>query len=336
MRDIPTQIVGGTYTPDEHNDMITELESIIINSGQTLSAGDLRQVEKAVSIYAAGGSYYVDSGTANAYVLSPIGSKTAPNAYFTGMLVRFRPGNANTGASTINVAALGVKNIKKADGSTDPDSGDISTTSDTTLVYNGTNFLLLNTQLSNLSLSGNLNVSGNYNKLWEKLDSIIVSGSPVSTINFTSLLGDTDLVYKINANVIPTSSATGDILIRFNNDTGNNYGDNVLQNSRVGGVIGATNSAQSGMGKAASVHLQGAYNTMYNIIIFAESGAVRTAMIEILMRAGEAVSTVPEVNAQVHSMWTNTSSEITSIQMTSTSGTYIDVGSKFDIWARRA
>ena len=144
MRDLAAQITGGNFTASEMNDIITELENIITGSGQSLSAGDLNQIQKAASIYASGGDYYTDSGAADAYVLSTVGSKLAPPAYFVGMIVRFRTSNANTGASTINVSSLGVKNIKKADGTNDPIAGDITTTSDTMLIYNGTSFVLFN------------------------------------------------------------------------------------------------------------------------------------------------------------------------------------------------
>ena len=121
------------------NSVRAEVNSIITNTGLTPTTATLTQLETAVSIYAAGGDFYTDSGVADAYVLSTIGSKNAPDDYFVGMAVRFLPGNANTGASTINVATLGSINIKLADGSSDPASGDIGTT-EIQLTYDGTVF----------------------------------------------------------------------------------------------------------------------------------------------------------------------------------------------------
>lgn len=121
------------------NSVRAEVNSIITNTGLTPTTATLTQLETAVSIYAAGGDFYTDSGAADAYALSTIGSKKAPVAYFVGMAVRFLPGNANTGASTINVATLGSINIKLADGSTDPAANDIGTT-EIQLTYDGTVF----------------------------------------------------------------------------------------------------------------------------------------------------------------------------------------------------
>ena len=141
MQDISTKVDGVSTLPAaEFNQIPSELENAITDTGQTLASGTLDQVSKAMSTYAAGGDFYTDSGAADAYVLSVIGSKKAPTAYFNGMTVRFLPGNANTGASTINVATLGSKNIKLADGSTDPLSGDIAASSEIQLTYDGTNF----------------------------------------------------------------------------------------------------------------------------------------------------------------------------------------------------
>jgi hypothetical protein len=141
MQNIPTKTDGVSTLPAaEFNQIPDELENAITNTGQTLTSGTLTQISKAMSIYAAGGSFYTDSGAANAYVLSVVGSKQPPHAYFNGMEVKFLPGNANTGASTVNVATLGVKNIKLADGSTDPSAGDIPASTEITLTYDGTNF----------------------------------------------------------------------------------------------------------------------------------------------------------------------------------------------------
>jgi len=122
------------------NSVRAEVNGIITNTGLTPTTATLTQLETAVSIYAAGGDFYTDSGAADAYVLSVVGSKLAPNAYFVGMKVRFLPGNVNTGASTINVATLGSINIKLADGSTDPAAADIPADREIQLTYDGTNF----------------------------------------------------------------------------------------------------------------------------------------------------------------------------------------------------
>lgn len=153
MKNIPTQTTSTTLDPDEFNQPMDELENAILNTGISLSGGDVTQLSKSISNYVAGGSYYTDSGSANAYVLSVVGNKKSPTSYFNGMLVRYRATNANTGASTVNVNGLGVLNIKQADGTSDPEDGDISTTSDTFLVCDGTNFRMLNIDFSRIKTS---------------------------------------------------------------------------------------------------------------------------------------------------------------------------------------
>lgn len=93
------------------NGFKAENNNLIIGAGIALSTADNEQTHRAVAHYAAGGDFYTDSGAANAYVLSVIGAHVAPPVYFTGMRIRWVPGNTNTGASTVNVALLGAVGI---------------------------------------------------------------------------------------------------------------------------------------------------------------------------------------------------------------------------------
>jgi len=157
MQNIPTKTDGITTLPAaEFNQIPDEMETSITDTGQTLDIGTLDQVSKAMSIYSAGGTFYTDSGVADTYVLNLIGSKKSPIAYFNGMLVRFLPGNVNTGASTVNVATLGPKSIKLSDGTTDPGAGDIPAGSEINLTFDGTNFRIILVA----SASGNLPAIG--------------------------------------------------------------------------------------------------------------------------------------------------------------------------------
>lgn len=122
--DVVSKGTGDSYTAAEFNQSNNELENLITDTGISLASGDLFQLSKAVANYVAQGDFYVDSGAADAYVLGALGSKQAPTSYADGMRVRFEVGNINTGASTINVAGLGVKNIKTPSG-IDPAAGDL-------------------------------------------------------------------------------------------------------------------------------------------------------------------------------------------------------------------
>ena len=140
-----SKIDGNTVAAIEWN-QLTDVDNLVINSGQTPSTSNLDQLAIASARYSSGGQFFTDSGTANAYVLTPVSpfkspvSSGAGEGYFNGMIIRFRAGNANSGASTINVNSAGVKNLKKADG-TDVATGDILTTRDVSFRYNGTNFI---------------------------------------------------------------------------------------------------------------------------------------------------------------------------------------------------
>jgi len=80
------------------------------------------------------------SGTSDDYggTITP-----TPDSLNTGMLVFMKAGVANTGASTLAFNGITEKNIKTASGA-DPANNDILTTSIAILVYNGTNWILIN------------------------------------------------------------------------------------------------------------------------------------------------------------------------------------------------
>lgn len=149
--DIVSKINGNQVSATEFNQIATELEAGITASGQTPSDAILNQVPIFVSRFAAN-NFYIDSGTANAYLLSLASLMTNPVSatvgYFIGMIIRFRAGNANTGASTVNINSAGVKNLKKEDGTTDLAAGDIPTTQDSEFRYDGTSFVLQTGQAS--------------------------------------------------------------------------------------------------------------------------------------------------------------------------------------------
>lgn len=105
------KVTTETLPAVEWNQVPSELQNVITQTGQALTNADLNQVGKGVAEYVANGNFYTDSGIADAYVLTGIGSKQSIQSYVNGMEVGFIPTNTNTGASTVNVAGLGVKNI---------------------------------------------------------------------------------------------------------------------------------------------------------------------------------------------------------------------------------
>lgn len=117
MADFTTDKVNGqTVSATEYNQITTEGEAIITAGGLTPSNATLTQQAQSITRHTAGADYYLDSGAVNAYVLTLSNSFVASSSYFDGMRVRFITGNTNTGASTVNVSTLGIKNIRKIDG----------------------------------------------------------------------------------------------------------------------------------------------------------------------------------------------------------------------------
>ncbi len=110
--DVPVQQDGVTsLAASDYNQTNTELEAMIEKSGQTKSAGDLVQVEKAVQQIAVSGQFYVDSGAANTVTLANPNNPIL-DAYRDGARVIFSAANTNTGAATLTIDSLSAKNIK--------------------------------------------------------------------------------------------------------------------------------------------------------------------------------------------------------------------------------
>jgi hypothetical protein len=117
---IPIKATGSTLAATEFNQLPDELQGLFSSANITPSSSDVMQTRKAIASYVANGTFYTDSGTVNSYILTTItsgaGTKQAVPSYQNGMLVRFKVGATNTGASTVNVSSLGVVDIVRTDG----------------------------------------------------------------------------------------------------------------------------------------------------------------------------------------------------------------------------
>ncbi len=109
---IPVKVTGDAYTAAEFTSWNQDVQNAILSAGIALSGADLFQLAKMSAIYAGSGTFYVDSGAANAYVLSPVGAQQTPISYGNGREIRFVPANRNTGASTVNVDGLGARDVE--------------------------------------------------------------------------------------------------------------------------------------------------------------------------------------------------------------------------------
>ncbi len=195
MQDLNDKVITNTLTAVEWNEVPSEIQNIIEATlyNQSLSSGDLNQLGKGVAGYAASGTFYTGSGTANAHIATKLTGMQAPPNYGDGMIVRFRPSNANTAGATINVDSLGVKTIKKEDG-TVLSAGDLDTAKDAWLRYDGTDFLLSNWA----STSGN---PTEFVGFWERTSGATytlkpgIGGEIIINIDGVRLVRTTDLTF---------------------------------------------------------------------------------------------------------------------------------------------
>lgn len=148
-----------------------------------LNAGDWEVVG---SVY----NYSQDTGVADAYIMTIDNRVTS---YFPGLRMTMLTNNANTGASTVNVNGLGVKNIVRRDGSA-LQAGDIAAGSLNELVYDGNDFQLMNGGGSSLSINNTRFVStggddgtaelGNPSKPYATAAAAAAAASSGETISF--------------------------------------------------------------------------------------------------------------------------------------------------------
>ena len=178
------------------NGLQEEAVSTIESTGQTPVAGDWTQLSKAISTYAAGGSYYTDSGSVNAMILNTVGSKLAPAAYFDGMRAVFKPNLSNTSTTpTINVAGLGVKTIVDNFGNASCTIGLIDNDFIVELIYveSENSFMVLNSDKNdafNLK-KGTVSVSRLPSSV---LSDILTLESLTASIDFSLLAAEDDII----------------------------------------------------------------------------------------------------------------------------------------------
>lgn len=193
-----------------------------------------------------------DTGSANAYVLTPTPAITA---YAAKQMFSFQAANTNTGASTVNISAIGTKTIKKQDGVTDLLAGDIVAGQLVVIEYNATSGFF-----QTVSPTGNFITSGAYN-FGDGSDgnATIASGTTTLTRDmfYNNLTLQTGAIlanggYQIYVKGILTQQGTGKIVNNGNN--GGNAGNGTVV---TGGTAGTAGAAAPGItipaGKAGAV-----------------------------------------------------------------------------------
>ncbi len=152
---------------EEFDGIATALSNSIAKDGQTTITANIPFNSKKITGLA-NGSARTDSialgqvqdnsygtlgtlgGSANTYTASP---SPAITAYATGSEFNLKVNADNTGASTLNISAVGAKNIKKYDGAgskVDLEAGDLQQDQYYKVIYDGTDFILDNPEAPHL------------------------------------------------------------------------------------------------------------------------------------------------------------------------------------------
>ena len=187
MEDLNDKIPGNTLTASEWNQPMSELQNLFEAFSIVASGADLNQVGKAITNLVATADFYADGGAADAYVLSSNATNQNPTGYFTGMRIRFAPGNANTGASTVNVATLGIKTLsyRVLDGNSTAalPSGYLVFNRPVEAIYDGAQFVIEPVPMSSSVSSSSTTVAAN---------SAAVNGVNVLLGNLQTAVGNTN------------------------------------------------------------------------------------------------------------------------------------------------
>lgn len=143
--------------------------------------------------------YVVDTGAANAYVITPVPAITA---YATGQIFSFKAVNANTTASTINISGLGVKTIKKIGVTTDLAANDILAGMIVQIEYDATSgFFQMTNPVGNAPATPRFGGTG--------ADGALSSSSGTTTINCANA--------KVVVKNYTSISLTGTAVLAFSN-----------------------------------------------------------------------------------------------------------------------
>ena len=203
-RDAGTKIVEDRH--DTHDqDLATGINSCINKDGSNAMTGAMNMGSQKISSLADGTAHTDgvnagqiqdgglifqsnDTGSANTYAIA---LTPAVTAYVAGQVFHFKAGNTNTGASTLNVNALGTKNIKKRNDQ-DPAAGDIEEDAIISVIYDGTSFQMISQlgtsagSMSSFTLTGD---SGSNQSIVDGNTVDIAGGTGIDTV-----VGATDTV----------------------------------------------------------------------------------------------------------------------------------------------
>ena len=197
--------------PNRYTDELSNVKTftpspgIVTNAGTLVTASYMNNIENGVDMVHKGTHVYgVSAIGTDAYAIT---FSPAYAAYTTGMIINLKVDVANTGAATINVDSLGVKTIKK-NVSSDVATGDIVAGQIATLIYDGTNFQLLNPNSINsglLTAQGDMLYASGANTAAKLAKGLYLQGLQINSAETAPEWGN---VMTGNKQIVTTTGAT--------------------------------------------------------------------------------------------------------------------------------
>lgn len=162
---------------------------------------------------------------------------------------------------------------------------------------------------------------------WKQIYTHTVTGAAETSITIPDLLGNTDLVYKLEARIVNGYNGVCIPALRINNDTGSNYGYQYLQGASTSPAAGRNVETGINLGWASAL----SNITMQSVLIHAKSGYVRTVLVESNDDIGG--TTINDVLIRGAS-WNNTADEITSLVVLADQANGLGIGTEITLSAR--
>ncbi len=209
---------AGTFTKNT----LARAESVEAELATIVSA--FNKVPEQLSLEQDRAAYAADTGSANAYVIALPATLAA---YTTGLAVRVKIANLNTGASTLNIDSLGVKTITRFNGDA-LEAGDLAAGAVIELYYDGTNFqtaggaaTVTNAVIGPASATDNavMRFNGTTGKLAQDTALVVISDTPTMAIGVASPDG-TLHVHTATAGSVTATSVADDLIVENSTDAG--------------------------------------------------------------------------------------------------------------------
>ena len=229
-----------------------------------------------------------DTGSANTYAIA---LTPAVTAYVAGQVFHFKAANASSGASTLNVNALGAKNIKKKNDQ-DIAAGDIEQNAIVSVIYDGTSFQMLSQlgtsagSMSSWTLSGDSGsnqtindgntvdiaggtgidtVAGSTDTVTVSIDATVpqlATTNAFTCVNRNALTVDNDGSFDMNANNNFKCTPSGNFALTFTNFADGQSGYILLINSG-GHTVSLHANSKADANLATTVSSAGTYLISY-------------------------------------------------------------------------